>query len=81
MDHKLEKILNHFGKDNQELKLLEEVKELKLALEWNDRDQIEEEMADVLVVINQLKTERVENIYRKKINRTLKRMEEGYYDN
>lgn len=73
-------ILKYFGRENQKEKLLEEVKELKHALEWETDEEVDEEMADVLLLINQLKNDNVMRIYKQKMKRTENRIKSGYYD-
>ncbi len=75
-----EKIILHFGRKNQLNKLLEELEELKEAIINNDNQNIYEEMADVLLLINQLSGKTVDRIYIRKIKRTLERIKTGYYD-
>jgi len=49
------KIVKHFGVEHQKNKAIEELSELIRAISRNDRDNVIEEIADVEIVINQLK--------------------------
>lgn len=51
----LRDIANHYGFDRQKYKLVEEMAELTQALLKNDEDSIVEEMADVTIILEQLK--------------------------
>lgn len=83
-------IVDHFGKENQEEKLLEELEELKEELEINIKeDTITEntisEMADVHILIAQLlikydKQEEYNEVIDFKIKRTIQRIKVGYYE-
>lgn len=90
-------IINHFGVENQQRKLQEEIFELNEAITQyeilNDyighyqdmKDHILEELVDCEILLSQLKinygydNDEFNNLKRKKVNRTLKRMKEGYY--
>lgn len=82
-------IVEHFGKENQEEKLLEELEELKEELKINiKQDTITEntisEMADVHILIAQLllkydKQEEYNEAVEYKLKRTIKRIKEDYY--
>lgn len=90
-------IINHFGVENQQRKLQEEIFELNEAItqyetlkdyigHYQDmKDHILEELADCEILLSQLKINygydfnEFNNLKRKKVNRTLKRMKEGYY--
>ena len=80
------KIINHFGYDNQIKKLAEEQYELIEALWQKDKEHVKEEMADNIVLIWQfaeklgISVDEILDEVRKKHDRTLKRIEEGYYD-
>ena len=68
--------MNHYGIENQKRKLQEECAELIRAIAREDEDNILEEMADVLFLIEQFKTvleysEKIEAIKEKKVQRTL----------
>ena len=49
------KILNHYGRNNQEKKALEELAELQVALTHDSREQVKTEIADVLIMTEQLR--------------------------
>lgn len=82
-------IVEHFGKENQEEKLLEELEELKEELIINiEENTITEntisEMADVHILIAQLlikydKQEEYNEAVEYKLTRTIQRIKEGYY--
>lgn len=81
MKEQLEAIIEHYGKENQIRKAIEELDELKEALEENHiKDHIIEEMSDVLVMLTQLALiydidpEVVDSTKMFKIERTLERM-------
>lgn len=81
MKEQLEAIIEHYGKDNQIRKAIEELDELKEALNENHtKDHIIEEMADVLVMLTQLALiydidpEVVDDMMEYKIDRTIERM-------
>ena len=81
MKEQLISIINHYGKDNQIRKAIEELDELKEALNENHtKDHIIEEMADVLVMLTQLALiydidpEVVDDMMEYKIDRTIERM-------
>lgn len=91
MKDKLQKITNYFGIKNQIIKLNEEVAELTYACVENEetRDEyfeITEEMADVMVLLKQLQIRyeiddaEIEAVMKEKVDRTLTRIREGYYD-
>lgn len=74
-------IINHYGKEHQIRKAIEELDELKEALNENHtKDHIIEEMADVLVMLTQLALiydidpEVVDDMMWFKIDRTIERM-------
>jgi len=89
------KIINYFGVSNQQKKLSEEIYELQEAIfniendeMWKYESNLEDligELADVLVLIRQIQLEYKisdEDIIltmRKKVDRTIKRILEGYY--
>jgi NTP pyrophosphatase (non-canonical NTP hydrolase) len=86
MQEKLTTILNHFGFENKLDKLKEETNELLEAIQEDDRQHTLEEMADVLIVIQQIAIyygfteEALGEMYENKINRTIKRIETGFYE-
>lgn len=86
MKNKLERIFLHFGLKKQLLKLAEECLELIEAMLENDREHIKEEIADVMVLASEFKefyeitdTELIE-MMEYKIDRTIDRIDEGYYE-
>ena len=103
MEKDLLKIIEHFGINNQQRKLQEEVFELQevitqkeypaLArnkkpneLESLEKERITEEIADCMVILEQFKlyyeisSEEITKIFWEKVNRTLERIESGYYE-
>lgn len=99
----LEKIMDHFGINNQLRKFNEECFELIEAIIKSEypaiakdkkpsflrdleKSYIEEEIADCMVLLNQfirkysIDTAKIQKLFEEKINRTIKRIEEGYYD-
>jgi len=87
MNNNLKKIYKHFGFNNQFCKLKEEFNELLFELFDNNREKIVEEMADLEVVLDQFKIKHkiteleLSCIKRAKIERTIERIESGYYKN
>lgn len=88
MKKDLLKIFIHYGTNNQLKKLNEEVFELIEALgkyqyRFGTKKHVEEEFADVLVLLNQfqeyyeLDKKNIKKIMQQKINRQLERMKEG----
>lgn len=84
------KIFEYFGYEKQRRKLVEEVNELNdeiLLFEEGigDIKKIREELADAFILLNQFKRyyeiedEELLMVTRAKINRTLDRIESGYY--
>ena len=99
MEKDLLKIIEHFGVNNQQRKLQEEVFELQEAIikresiagyeieNLNNHDKhIKEEIADVMILLEQIKlhygisNEEITKIFWEKVNRTLERIESGYYE-
>jgi NTP pyrophosphatase (non-canonical NTP hydrolase) len=77
----IRKIADHYGLNNQKLKLQEELGELITASAKSDADHLVEEMADVSIMIEQvvylLKKESLfAETREKKIGRQIKRIEE-----
>lgn len=75
----IKQIVEHFGKTEQMVKAKEELIELLAALNRNDTDNIIEEIADVEIMLEQLKyiyscASLVELIKKLKVARTLKIM-------
>lgn len=74
-------ILEFYGIENQKQKFIEECAELIRAIARDDEFNFIEEMADVLVLIEQFKTipgfeDKIEGIKSAKIKRTLDRIQE-----
>ena len=74
-------IAEHYGLEKQKLKAIEEMAELTKALLKDDRENIIEEIADVEIMISQLKWllsvhGQVADVRLRKIDRQLKRMKE-----
>ena len=86
-EDKLMQIFDHFGATNQAEKLMEEAAELRVEIIEDNYLGIIEELADVEVLLDQIKLkyeicpEEIESIKKEKIERTLKRIKEHYYDN
>ena len=77
MNEKLKEIANYYGIDIQTLKLIEELSELIRALCRQDYDNIIEELADVEIMLEQVKylgNYNTEEVKYYKIDRQLKRM-------
>lgn len=79
----IKRIADHYGKDNQAIKTIEELSELIQAIAkgftFEYRDHIIEEIADVEIMLEQMKylmgiKEDVDIVKKNKIERTLKRM-------
>jgi len=85
-EDKLMQIFDHFGATNQAEKLMEEAAELRVEIIEDNYLGIIEELADVEVLLDQIKVkyeicpEEIESIKKEKIDRTLKRIKEGYYN-
>jgi len=77
-EHKIKQLANHYGRQAQTLKCIEEMAELTQALLKNTN--IAEEIADVEIMLEQIKylyfidNEEVGKIKDYKINRTLERI-------
>lgn len=83
------KIINHFGIRNQINKLIEEIAELAIELEDFDTDDnhagLIDEFADVKLLIKQIEQhleieKQVGARFFEKYNRTLDRIDTGYYE-
>lgn len=79
---KLNKIFNYYGRKGQEYKLVEEMAELTQSIINNDRKNIIEEMADVQIVLMQLRlnlnsseSKEFVKLFNEKIERQLNRIE------
>lgn len=92
-----EKILSHFGLDNQIDKTIEEMAELIVALNQFKKvrhgkkdkhleavTKVIEEIADCQIMLDQMTIsfgmEDIVNVIDKKLNRTMKRIKTGYYE-
>ena len=92
MEKDLLKIIEHFGVNNQQRKLQEEVFELNEAITSFQLggnlsyDEIEEEIVDVMILLKQffhyyeLNDYKMKQIEKQKVQRTLERIESGYYE-
>lgn len=86
-DKDLKEITEHFGISNQIIKLNEEVAELTVECARDNYFGVQEELADVYVLLKQIQLyfdiddEEIESVSNEKIDRTLKRIKDGYYDN
>ena len=100
MEKDLLKIIEHFGVNNQQRKLAEEVFELQEAITEYRYDEnkiypevekclkghIAEEIADICVILRQfmehydITQDEISDRMADKINRTLERIESGYYE-
>ena len=79
MNDRVRKILYHYGFENQRLKTIEELSELIQALCKDDKDNVKEEVADCLIMLEQLKIylgeDIIDKIIDEKLNRQLRRIE------
>lgn len=84
------KVFNYFGYENQRRKLNEEIQELNdeiLLYEKGigDIDNIIEELGDLFNVLNgfiidyEIENDELKRVMDKKLNRTIKRIDSGYY--
>jgi NTP pyrophosphatase (non-canonical NTP hydrolase) len=92
MENKFYRIIDHFGVENQQRKLQEEVFELQQEITIyqqgnNGRTkEIAEELIDVMILLKQfcyyygLPEWNLQEIEKHKIERTLERIESGYYE-
>lgn len=79
---KLNTIFNYYGRKGQEYKLVEEMAELIQAIIKNDRENVMEEMADVQILLLQLRlnfnsseSKEFVKLFNEKIERQLNRIE------
>lgn len=86
-EEKLRTITKYFGVETEIMKLNEEVGELANACYTSkSKEDIEDECADVLVVLSQLMLyyncdlKKIQSIYDKKIGRTLERIAMNWYE-
>ena len=86
MENKLLTIFNTYGKSHQVSKLLEEVGEFIETVINEDKENMVQEMADCTVMLKQFQyyygitDEEIEEVMKYKIERTIKRMENEYYE-
>ena len=84
------KVFNYFGYENQRRKLNEEMQELNdeiLLYEKGigDIDNVVEELADLFNVLNgfiidyEIENDELKRVMDKKLNRTIERIDSGYY--
>lgn len=80
IDNRVKFILNIYGEEAQAKKVIEELAELQRAIVKEDVDNIHEEIADVLIMLEQLMafevidTKKIDEIIESKIERELKRI-------
>ena len=90
-DEKLKKITKHFGIETELTKLSEEIGELlnecyKRHFVDPEYGEVEDELADVFVILGQIglyfnaDMDKVKEIMKTKIDRTVQRIDEGWYD-
>lgn len=90
-DEKLKRITSHFGIETELTKLTEEMGELlnecyKKHFISPEYGEVEDEIADVMVILLQIMLhfdvdiDNVMNTIERKIDRTVKRIEEGWYE-
>lgn len=83
MKNSLLTIFNNYGQNHQTSKLLEEVGEFIETVMDGDKKNMIQEMADVTVMLKQfqhyygISDEEIEEVMKQKIERQLKRIEEG----
>ena len=86
MENKLLTIFNTYGKSHQVSKLLEEVGEFIETVINEDKENMVQEIADCMVMLKQFQyyygitDEEIEEVMKYKIERTIKRMENEYYE-
>ena len=86
MENKLLTIFNTYGKSHQVSKLLEEVGEFIETVINEDKENMVQEMADCMVILKQfqyyyeINDDEIEEVMKYKIERTIKRMENEYYE-
>ncbi len=82
----IKKIADHFDEETQQKKLCEEMMELAISDSNANDDMFLDEVADVMILIMQrmyqrgLSKERLEIFMKRKLKRTIHRIETGYYD-
>ena len=81
MDKRIKDILNFYGEKSQKGQIIQELAELVVALTKNDVENIHEEIADVEIMLEQLKLfknidmKKIEEYREFKLNRQMKRIE------
>lgn len=81
MDKRIKDILNFYGEKAQKQQVIQELAELVVALTKNDLENIHEEIADVEIMLEQLKlfknidVKKIEEYREFKLNRQMKRIE------
>ena len=74
---KCEQIFNHYGREKQLIQLQEELAELQSAVARElagKENNMDEEMADVLIMLEQFKNPSVETFINDKLNRQISRI-------
>jgi len=83
---KIKYIADHFDEETQQKKLCEEMMELAIADSNANDDMFLDEVADVMILIMQrmyqrgVSEDRLEIFMKKKLDRTIHRIKEGYYE-
>ena len=86
MENKLLTIFNTYGKSHQVSKLLEEIGEFIETVINEDKENMVQEIADCTVMLKQFQyyygitDEEIEEVMKYKVERTIKRMENEYYE-
>ena len=86
MNDNLLTIFNTYGKSHQVSKLLEEVGEFIETVMNEDKENMVQEIADCTVMLKQfqyyygIEDKEIEEVTKYKIERTIKRMENEYYE-
>ncbi|HHL2038290.1 TPA: hypothetical protein ACQ3VS_002925 [Clostridium perfringens] len=81
MDKRIKEILNFYGEKAQKQQLIQKLAELIVGLTKNDLENIHEEIADVEIMLEQLKlfnnidVKKIEEYREFKLNRQMKRIE------
>lgn len=81
MDKRIEEILNFYGEEAQKGQIIQELAELIVGLTKNDLENIHEEIADVEIMLDQLKLfknidiKKIEEYREFKLNRQMTRIE------
>lgn len=86
MNDNLLTIFNTYGKSHQVSKLLEEVGEFIETVINEDKENMVQEIADCMVMLKQfqyyygIEDKEIEEVMKYKVERTIKRMENEYYE-